>query len=116
MARRQAGLQLKNKLTSNDDIVRATYQQRWLAMPEDIRTYIKANVLGSLGTEGYRPSAAAQCVQYIAVVELPQNIWPNLIQILVSNVTNPTSTEMCKEATLECIGYICQDIVSIFVY
>jgi len=44
---------------------------------------------------------------------LPQNMWPNLIQILVSNVTNPTSTEMCKEATLECIGYICQDIVSI---
>lgn len=110
VARRQAGLQLKNRLTSNDDAVRANYQQRWLAMPEDIRTYIKANVLGSLGTEGYRPSAAAQCVQYIAVVELPQNMWANLIQILVNNVTNPTSTEMCKEATLECIGYICQDI------
>jgi len=110
VARRQAGLQLKNRLTSNDDTVKATYQQRWLAIPDDIRNYIKVNVLGSLGTEGYRPSAAAQCVQYIAVVELPQNMWSNLIQILVSNVTNPTSTEMCKEATLECIGYICQDI------
>jgi len=38
--------------------------------------------------------------------------WPNLIQILVGNVANQTSTEMVKEATLECIGYICQDIVS----
>ena len=28
----------------------------------------------------------------------------------MSNVTNPSSTEMCKEATLEAIGYICQDI------
>jgi importin subunit beta-1 len=42
---------------------RATYQSRWLAIPDDIRAYVKANVLGSLGTEGYRPSAAAQCVQ-----------------------------------------------------
>ena len=116
MARRQAGIQLKNRLTSNDDVIKATYQTRWLAIPEEIRNYVKANVLGSLGSENYRPSAAAQCVQYIAVVELPQNLWPNLIQILVSNVTNPTSTEMCKEATLECIGYICQDIVSTLVF
>jgi importin subunit beta-1 len=46
-------------------------------------------------------------------MELPMGTWPNLIQVLVSNVTNPTSTEMVKEATLECIGYICQDIVSL---
>ena len=29
---------------------------------------------------------------------------------MVANVTNAASTEMCKEATLEAIGYICQDI------
>ena len=29
---------------------------------------------------------------------------------MVSNVTNAASTEMCKEATLEAIGYICQDV------
>jgi len=34
-------------------------------MPEEVRTYVKNNVLGSLGSEGYRPSAAAQCVQVI---------------------------------------------------
>ncbi len=50
----------------------------------NFRNYVKANVLGSLGSEGYRPSAAAQCVQYIAVVELPQNMWPNLIQVIHS--------------------------------
>jgi importin subunit beta-1 len=37
VARRQAGLQLKNRLTSNDDSVKATYQTRWLAIPEDMR-------------------------------------------------------------------------------
>ncbi|XP_059088674.1 importin subunit beta-like [Tigriopus californicus] len=110
VARRQAGLQLKNRLTSNDDTVRGQVQERWLAMPLDIRTYVKHNILGALGSEGYRPSAAAQCVQYVAVMELPLNHWPELLQVLVTNVTDPSSTEMRKEATLEAIGYICQDI------
>lgn len=59
-----------------------------------------------------RPSQVAQCVAYIAVVELLQNHWPNLINFLTQNVTNSASTEMVKESTLEAIGYICQDIVS----
>lgn len=110
VARRQAGLQLKNQLTSNDDAVKSRMQERWIAIQEDVRNYVKANVVGALGSEGYRPSAAAQCVQYVAVVELPRNLWPDLIQTLVENVTKPSSTEMLKESTLEAIGYICQDI------
>ena len=49
---------------------------------------------------------------YIAVAELPVNQWPELISVLVANVTAANSTEMVREATLEAIGYICQDIVS----
>ena len=37
-------------------------------------------------------------------------MWPNLMSVLVNNVTNAGSTETLKEATLEAIGYICQDI------
>ena len=37
-------------------------------------------------------------------------MWPNLMSVLVNNVTNASSTETLKEATLEAIGYICQDI------
>ena len=69
-------------------------------------------VLESLGTETVRPSSAAQCVAHIACAELPQAEWPELISLLTQNVTNPASTEMMKEASLEAIGYICQDIVS----
>lgn len=36
--------------------------------------------------------------------------WQNLMQTLVNNVINERSTEMEREATLETIGYICQDI------
>ena len=66
----------------------------------------------ALGTETIRPSAAAQCVAYIACAELPHNLWPELVRLLTQNVTNPASTEMMKESSLEAIGYICQDIVS----
>ena len=110
VARRQAGLQLKNRLTSNDETVKVQYQQRWLQLSPEVRGYVKNNILGALGSEGYRPSAAAQCVQYVGVMELPLGQWNNLIQVLVANVTNPASTELCKEATLEALGYLCQDI------
>lgn len=69
--------------------------------------------MSTLGTED-RPGSAAQCVAYIACAELPHQQWPELIHILTQNVTSPTSTEMMKEATLEAIGYLCQDIVSEF--
>jgi hypothetical protein len=65
-------------------------------------------VVCTLGTESFRPSAAAQCVQLIAMVELPRGLWPGLIQTLVHNVTNPASTEIVKESTLQAVGYICQ--------
>ncbi|CAG2172057.1 unnamed protein product, partial [Oppiella nova] len=108
--RMAAALQLKNQLTSKDVEVQRQYQQRWLSFAEDVRNYIKQNVLNSLGTENSRPSSAAQCVAYIAVAELPHSLWPTLIQTLTQNVTNPNNTEMMKESTLEAIGYICQDI------
>ncbi len=108
--RMASGLQLKNALTSKDVDIRLQFQQRWLAFPEEIRVYIKNNVLSAIGTETTRPSSAAQCVAYIAVAELPHGLWPNVIPLLCQNVTNPESTEMMKEATLEAIGYICQDI------
>ena len=40
------------------------------------------------------------------------NQWPELIASLLLNVTNAQSTEAVKEASLESIGYICEEIVS----
>lgn len=44
VARMAAGLQLKNHLTSKDPTLKQQYQQRWLALAEDVRLYIKENV------------------------------------------------------------------------
>jgi hypothetical protein len=45
-----------------------------------------------------------------------RNVYPVVINFshsLTTNVTNPEGTEMMKESTLETIGYICMDIVSL---
>ncbi|XP_026469078.1 importin subunit beta isoform X2 [Ctenocephalides felis] len=112
VTRMAAGLQLKNQLTSKDETIKQQFQQRWLSFPEDVRNYIKKNILQALGTENSRPSSAAQCVAYMAVAELPVGQWPDLIKCLVDSVVVPSSTEMQKVASLEAIGYICQDIES----
>ena len=44
VARMQAGLQLKNQLTSKDPNIKLQFQQRWLQIPEDVRTVVKVNV------------------------------------------------------------------------
>jgi importin subunit beta-1 len=79
--RMAAALQLKNHLTSKDVDIRQQVQNRWLSFPENVRNYIKQNVVNALGTENSRPSSAAQCVAYIAVAELPQNLWPDLMPL-----------------------------------
>lgn len=66
----------------------------------------------SLGTENTRPSSAAQCVACVAVTELPVNQWPSLITTLVNKVVLDGTSERTREAALEAIGYICQDISS----
>ena len=58
------------------------------------------------------PSPSSQCIAYIAAAELPANQWPDVIQRLLGNVTGVQSTEAVKEASLEAIGYICEEIVS----
>ena len=108
--RQQAGVQLKNFLYTNDESLRAQYEERWMNIPEDVRLYIKQNVVRTLGTEEYRQSAAAQCIQYIAMVELPRQCWPGLISTLVGNVTNPGSTDLIKRHTLQAIGYVCENV------
>ena len=64
---------IKNKIVLN--VLHVTLVQ--------VRVYTKNNVLGSLGTESFRPSAAAQCIQLIAMAELPRQMWPNLLTTLV---------------------------------
>ena len=45
VVRQQAGVQLKNFLHTNDESLRAHYEERWLAMTPEIREYTKVNLV-----------------------------------------------------------------------
>ncbi|XP_065178796.1 importin subunit beta-1-like [Sycon ciliatum] len=108
--RMAAGLRLKNLLTSKDAEVKVQHQQNWANFSDDVRTHVKQKVLLSLGTETISPSSAAQCVAFIACIEIPIGAWPDLLPLLLQGVTNASSTEGLKEASLEAIGYMCEEI------
>lgn len=108
--RKAAAIQLKNYLTSKDETVKVQYQQRWLTFDGNNKLGIKTNILRTLGTESSHPSNAAQCVAAISQIELPLNQWPDLIQILVTNCTTPNAPDPLKEACIEALGYIVEDI------
>ena len=56
-------------------------------------------------------SVAAQVVSAIATVELPNNQWSDLIELLLRAMDNADNTNL-RIATLRSIGYICESIVS----
>lgn len=111
VVRAAAGLQLKNQLTARDEGIRQSQQERWRCLPIDTREYIKSRVFATLGTE-HGLSSAPQCVAYIAIAELSEKQWPSFIGALVQNIKNPASNNELKLATLEAIGYVCQEIIS----
>jgi len=112
VVRAAAGLQLKNQLTARDETLRQQQRTRWLRLPDDTRQYIKERVFRTLGTEIFRPSSAPQCVAYIAIAELSEEQWPGFIFALVRNIKSPTTTDKHKLATLEAIGYVCQEMIT----
>ncbi|CAL1698079.1 unnamed protein product [Somion occarium] len=107
--RNAAGLALKNALTAKDINRQLDYSNRWLALDPEHRNKIKQDALMSLGSPVKQiGTVAAQVVQAIAMVELPHNQWPQLIEILLGFV-NRENTNL-RVATLQAIGFICETI------
>ena len=111
MVRQAAGIALKNCLTSKDDTIKGQLHQRWLAVDGNTREQIKASLLSTLNSNNHQSGAtAAQAIASIASAELPNNQWPHLIPQLLENATQQNSSERLKQATLEAIGYVCEEI------
>lgn len=107
--RRLAGLLIKNTLTSKDDVVRAEKIKKWSEIDPNIRSQIKANTLSTLGApDKDARHTAALVLAAIAHVELPLNLWPELIQTLLGNMQQ--QNENLKQSTLEALGYVCEEI------
>lgn len=84
-----------------------------MALNHDARQKIKQDALITLNSSSQKAGTfASQVVAAIAAVELPQNQWQDLIEILLGFINNQPSTQL-KIATLQAIGFICESIVRI---
>eukprot|EP00051_Salpingoeca_urceolata_P028386 m.486569 g.486569 ORF g.486569 m.486569 type:complete len:883 (+) comp24499_c0_seq1:219-2867(+) len=108
--RMQAGVQLKNCITSKDDAVADQKAKMWASIDAPTREHIKTSTLATLGTENMSPSQAAGVVAAIAAIELPHNLWPNVMEHLLGPAATPTAPEGQRTACLEAIGYICEAV------
>lgn len=109
--RMAAGLALKNALTSKDLEKRQTLIQQWVAADAATKAAIKAKALASLASPvSAVGTTVAQVITCIAYVELPRGEWPELLQTLIAYVTKDDATPSIKKASLDTIGFICEDV------
>lgn len=98
---------------SQESARQTEYTNRWLALTNDTKSKIKQDALLTLGSPQQKAGTfASQVVAAIAAVELPQNQWPNLIEILLGFINNLGNANL-RISTLQTIGFICETIVCV---
>lgn len=110
-SRRLAGIVLKNSLDAKDATTKEQLVQQWMAIENSIKSQIKDLLLRTLGSSV--PEArhtSAQVVAKVASIEIPRKQWPDLIKALLNNMTQQDSSAALKQATLETLGYVCEEI------
>ena len=109
--RQLAGIVLKNCITAKDEVKAAALADLWLQTDPAVRQQVKQPVLSILGsTTRVIRDVAAQVIAAVAVIELPKQQWPDLIQTLASGVTGVGTDSATKQSALKTLGYICEEI------
>ncbi|KAI0476222.1 ARM repeat-containing protein [Xylariaceae sp. FL0804] len=103
-----AGLALKNAFSAREYARQQELQAKWLQQTDqETKTRVKQLTLQTLSSQmAQAGNAAAQVIAAIATIELPRDQWPDLMSVLVQNVSGGEPHQ--KMASLTCIGYICE--------
>ena len=103
-----AGLALKNSFSARDFTRLREVQEKWLQQIDpNIRNQVKNLGLQTLAsTDSRAGQSAAQFIASIAAIELPRELWPELMPALVQNVGS--GSDQKKQASLTTIGFICE--------
>lgn len=110
-SRKLAGLVLKNALDAKEQHRKFELVQKWLALDVAVKNQIKAFLLQSLSSPIHDArSTASQVIAKVAGIELPQKQWPELIGSLLANIHQ--LAPHVKQATLETLGYMCEEVSS----
>ncbi|KAL5550764.1 hypothetical protein UlMin_000940 [Ulmus minor] len=110
-SRRLAGIVLKNSLDAKDAVTKGRLAQQWMNIDISIKSQIKDLLLRTLGSPvSEARHTSGQVVAKIASIEVPQKQWPELIETLLANMTRTGSDAGLKQATVESLGYVCEEI------
>jgi len=105
--RQLAGLILKNALDAKDDARRKHLQEKWVALPAEVKQQVKVFLLTTLACPvKIAAHTAAQVVAKVAAIEIPLRAWNELLGVLMQNMTQAGA----RQATLEALGYMCEDL------
>ncbi|KAI4331607.1 hypothetical protein MLD38_029782 [Melastoma candidum] len=110
-SRRLAGIVLKNSLDAKDAGRKSALVQQWMAIDVAIKSQIKyllVKTIGSTTQEAWHTSA--QVIAKVASIEIPQKQWPELVGLLLNNMTQRDQPSSLKQATLETLGFVCEEI------
>ena len=114
-SRRLAGLIIKNTLDAKEDVRKRELHARWLALDPALKTHIRDAVITTLHSDipDVRHTAA-MVVAKVAAIDLPRKEqgWPNLIQALLANIGAQPPVTGTRQATLEAMGYVCEEMAS----
>lgn len=105
--RTAAALALKNAFSAREYARLRQVQERWLTQVDpNIKIQIKTLALETLSSPDARAgNAAAQFIASIAAIEIPRQMWPQLMGQLVQNVGEGPDHQ--KQASLTTLGFIC---------
>lgn len=108
-SRQLAGLYMKNMITAKDEALKEEKTQMWSACPPMDKQQIRMYFLQALQSPIERVRhTAAQVLAAFGAVDVPQGQWPELVPLLVQNVTKPTVSEGIRIASLEVSHIILQ--------
>ena len=106
--RQRAGLLLKNTLVAKSEETRREQAQRWVSVDPAMRGSIKQMLLHLLAAPPKEiRSTAALAIASIATIDIPRSEWPDLISILVHNISQVNADT--KQSSFEALGYICEE-------
>lgn len=110
LPRRLAGLLLKNAIVSKDEQKQFELAQKWLLLEVVMRQNIQQLILRTLHDpmKDVR-STAALVIGKVAAIEVPKGNWPNVIEQLVANITDGSSSADTKQASFEALGFVCEE-------
>lgn len=110
-SRRLAGIILKNSLDAKDASRKNILVQQWIGIEIAMKSQIKELLLRTLASSAQEAwHTSAQVIAKIASIEIPQKQWPELIATLLNNMTQRDQPSSLKQATLETLGFVCEEI------